>query len=175
MKKIISYLKFLVNIFFALIIGSFIFRIIEIIKWILFEISFMTESSILVRNTLFENIIYLLGIVLLGYLLYLTNRFRNMLYNSHISSFFSEKNTKISQGLGKGLIYYSVLKFILEVISKSIDGVSRNIPFAEKLGETMVNALFERIPLLFIALFILIIAQFIKEGYVLKNENDLTI
>lgn len=126
-------------------------------------------------NNLSQNIVYFISIGLLVYLFWLIMKFRKMLYVSNKTSFFSEKNAIISQNLGTGLIYYCILKFFLEVISNSIDEFSGLRVFGENLGERLLTALFERIPLLLIALFILIIAQLIKEGYTLKQENDLTI
>ena len=89
---------------------------------------------------------------------------------------FTEKNSAIFRKVANGLIAYSVLIFFIRLIEKSFEiTLEYGISASYTLGKNFGTALSGRISLLVIAIFLLIIAQLFKEGYRLKQENDLTI
>jgi len=82
---------------------------------------------------------------------------------------FTEKNSVIFQKVGNKLVIYSVLIFIISLIEKFFEiifeyDVSASYILIKNFGTVLSGRIF-----------FLIIERLIKEGYHLKQENDLTI
>lgn len=175
MEKLSFYLKLLVNFLLTIVILSLILTASKWSKLILekYELIDLTTSVSETQNELI--LITGLSFLFLIYLLWLILKFRKMVYSIKSTSLFSEKNEIVFRLVGKGLIYYSIGMYILSFAKKALGPANPQESSAYNLGTYFGTGLRIVIPYLVIALFMLIIAQLIKDGYHLKNENDLTI
>lgn len=174
MKNLSSSFKLLVNFLILSVCGTLLLKAVFLIK-LLTPKSTIMESADIVSNN-WSLILTTLTILLLSYIFWLLLKFRKTIYSVKTESFFSKENSTIFQTVGKGLIYYSIGIFVIRVLEYSFEKVSvAGESVAYTLGKNIGSALGDRIPLLIIAFFILIIAKLIKDGYQLKKENDLTI
>jgi len=121
-------------------------------------------------------LIPLLTVILQGYIFWLLLKFRKVIPEFITDTIFTEKNSTIFRKVGNGLIIYSVLIFFIRLIEKCFEiTLEYSVSASYTLSKNFGTVLSGRISLLVIAIFLLIIAKLIKEGYQLKNENDLTI
>ncbi len=174
MKNLSSSFKLLVNFLIFSVCGTLLIKVVSLTK-LLHSKSFATESSSMATNN-WSLLLTILSMLLLSYMFWLLLKFRKTIYSVKTESFFSKQNREIFQIVGKGLIYYSIGIFLIRVLENSFEKVSvLGESTAYNLGRNVGAAIADRIPLLLIAFFILIIAKLIEDGYRLKKENDLTI
>jgi hypothetical protein len=161
MKNYTKAFKFFVNFLIFSVIISILDK-----GGSLFKFSESTSNLILI----------ICNLILLIYVLGLLIKFRRTIYTLHTDSIFSESNGIIFKTVGRGILFYSIGIFIIRVIENILitSGIAKESA-AYNLGRDFGAALSDRIPLLVIAFFLLIVAQLIKDGYDLKQENDLTI
>jgi len=176
MKKLSFYLKLIINCLLIVSVLALIYKAGKIAKLVLLKFNLMIHPNITVPE--YGNISILIFIIktgLLIYLLTLSLKFRNMVYKTGTSSFFTEKNGQIFQTVGNGLIYYGVARVLINVIEHFFEFYSNKNPNLYNIKFVEEVSFFNSIPIFLIAIFLLIIAHLIKDGYRLKNENDLTI
>lgn len=174
MKRLSFYLNVLVNFLLVSLGATLILKISEISKMILAKLGLIHSKIPTSENPIPENAVVLIllafiSTLLLFYMLWLILKFRKTIYNFKTDSIFSEKNSSVFNTVGKGLIYYSAIKFIIKLVEKSFDELVVGESLTRNWGRNMGTSIVESIPLLVIALFLLIIAQLIKDGYQLKN------
>ncbi|MEP2278223.1 DUF2975 domain-containing protein [Maribacter sp.] len=134
----------------------------------------ISSSDIISSNS--NQILVIFNLILLSYVLWLLIKFRKTIYTLHTDSVFSAKNGFSFTAIGRGLLFYSAGIFIIRVFENILNKPAvKGESVAYNFGRDFGAALSDRIPLLVIAFFLLIVAQLIKEGYDLKQENDLTI
>ncbi|MBU2900882.1 DUF2975 domain-containing protein [Maribacter dokdonensis] len=175
MKNLLTALKWLINFLIFSVLISIILNIGELSKYILTKFNLIHYSGE-ENSLLLMFLIPLLTVLLQGYIFWLLLKFRKVIPEFKTDTIFSEKNSAIFRKVGNGLIAYSVLIFFIRLIEKSFEiTVEYGVSASYTLGKNFGTVLSGRISLLIIAIFLLIIARLIKEGYQLKQENDLTI
>ncbi len=175
MKNLSITFKFLVNFLIFSIVIVILEKIASVSKLILNAFN-LIQSSVEIETSNTSWLLIITNLFLLSYVLWLLIKFRRVIYSLETNSIFSEKNSGIFKTVGRGLIFYSIGIFIIRVIENTLGevvvvGESVAYNFGRNIGATLSD----RIPLLVIAFFLLIVAQLINEGYHLTNENDLTI
>lgn len=115
-------------------------------------------------------------ICLLIYMLWHLRKFKKVVKKSKNTSLFNNSNHKAFHSVGMAFIYYTAARFIIRIVEfmlSNVDDSQQSIAyqFGRNIGEGVSN----HFPLLIVALFLLIIAELIKDGYQLKKENELTI
>ncbi len=174
MKNLSSSFKILVNFLIFAVCGTLLVKVVTLSK--LIHLKFYSLESSDTVNTYWSLFLTMLTVALLSYMFWLLLKFRKTIYSIKAESFFSKQNSTIFKTVGKGLIYYSIGIFIIRVFENSFEKVSViGQSVAYNMGKNVGAAIADRIPLLLIAFFILIIAKLIEDGYQLKKENDLTI
>lgn len=161
----------LINILYALIflwILRGLFRLFD-------YLSDFTELAHNTINSYFDISISVSNAILLSYILYKLIKFEKVLNEISKKPLFNKENGAAFFSIGMAFIYYSILKFILQLIqvfsnSRNTEEFSLN-DSGQKFGEAIGSSF----PLLTLALFLLIIANLMKDGYELKKENELTI
>ncbi|MGB5554820.1 MAG: DUF2975 domain-containing protein [Flavobacteriaceae bacterium] len=175
MKKLYTTFKYFVNFLVFSIVINLLTKVASLSQLVIQRFN-LSHSSTDLDSSSINWLLTITTIILLSYMLWLLLKFRKAIYDAKENSIFTKKNSIIFKLVGKGLILYSVFIFILRIVENSLSkvavlGESTAYNFGRKVGA----ALGDRIPLLIIAFFLLIVAQLIKEGYQLKDENDLTI
>jgi len=175
MKNLLTALKWLINFLIFSVLISIIINLGELSKYVLTKFDLLQYSGD--ENSWILMVLIPLPTVLLqGYIIWLLLKFRKVIPEFKTDTIFTEKNSAIFRKVGNGLIAYSVLIFFIRLIEKSFEiTLEYGVSASYTLGKNFGTALSGRISLLVIAIFLLIIAQLIKEGYRLKQENDLTI
>lgn len=175
MKNLLTALKWLINFLIFSVLISIIINLGGLSKYVLTKFDLLQYSGD--ENSWILMVLIPLPTVLLqGYIIWLLLKFRKVIPEFKTDTIFTEKNSAIFRKVGNGLIAYSVLIFFIRLIEKSFEiTLEYGISASYTLGKNFGTALSGRISLLVIAIFLLIIAQLIKEGYRLKQENDLTI
>lgn len=175
MKSLLTALKWLINFLIFSVLISIIINLGELSKYVLTKYDLLQYSG--EENSWILMLLIPLPTVLLqGYIFWLLLKFRKVIPEFKTDTIFTEKNSAIFRKVGNGLIAYSVLIFFIRLIEKSYEiTLEYGVSASYTLGKNFGTALSGRISLLVIAIFLLIIAQLIKEGYRLKQENDLTI
>jgi len=183
MKKSITYLKYIIN--FLLIALA-----LDIVsKGMKFPLIVLEKFDLIHKNPSadFSNSDFILltcNLILLIYMGWLLFKLRKTVYDSESKSLFSKENKSVFKKVGHGFIYYSIAIFIIRVMelysekmgifdNPSAYDFGRSLGYS--LGFNLGELIGDRIPLLVIGIFILILADLIQNGYDLKQENDLTI
>ncbi|MEY8020635.1 DUF2975 domain-containing protein [Muriicola sp. SD30] len=157
--------------------------------WILgAAIKFIEYLSVLARYThdlvLFSDrdfdinltlIIALVNAIITIYILFHLFNFAKSIKRIQANVFFSQENGKAFNTIGWAFIYYSILKFIIGVVSGISNSIENEVFTSYNFGHIFGENLGARVPLLTFALFLLIISKLMKDGFELKIENDLTI
>jgi hypothetical protein len=168
MKNYTKAFKFFVNLLIFTVIISILDKGGSLLKYL------NSSSNIISSNS--NLILVIFNLILLSYALWLLIKFRKTIYTLHTGSVFSTKNGFSFTSIGRGLLFYSAGIFFIRVFENILNKPAvKGESIAYNLGRDFGAALSDRIPLLVIAFFLLIVAQLIKEGYHLKQENDLTI
>ncbi|NND79813.1 MAG: DUF2975 domain-containing protein [Maribacter sp.] len=134
------------------------------------------DSNIISSSSFSMILVSMAFICLLIYMLWHLRNFKKVVKKSKNTSLFNNSNYKAFHSVGMAFIYYTVARFtirIVEFMLSNVDEGQQSIAyqFGRNIGEGVSN----QFPLLIVALFLLIIAELIKDGYQLKKENDLTI
>tara|TARA_R110000737_G_scaffold44675_1_gene64913 strand:- start:45 stop:569 length:525 start_codon:yes stop_codon:yes gene_type:complete len=174
MKNLFIPFKFFVNLLILSLVAAILDKGGSLSKLLLNTFNLL-ESSTKIESSTISLTLILSNLLLLSYVLWLIIKFRKVIYSLKTDSIFSEKNSRIFKTVGRGLIFYSIGIFIIRVIENTLGDVVVGESVAYNFGRNIGATLSDRIPLLVIAFFLLIVAQLINEGYQLKNENDLTI
>jgi hypothetical protein len=175
MKNLSIAFKFLINFLIFIVVIAVLGKAGLSSKLLLNAFNLL-ESSPKIESSTTSLILILSNLLLLSYVLWLLIKFRRVIYRLKTNSIFSEKNSRIFKTVGMGLIFYSIGIFIIRVIENTLgEVIVLEESVAYNFGRNIGATLSDRIPLLVIAFFLLIVAQLINEGYQLKNENDLTI
>lgn len=88
---------------------------------------------------------------------------------------FGKENGEAFNSLEKAFMWYSLFKFILEIVTTFHSTELHNSDTPYSLGYAIGQIITLRLPLLIFGLFLLIISRLMMNGYELKKENDLTI
>ncbi|MDF4203535.1 DUF2975 domain-containing protein [Maribacter sp. SA7] len=175
MKSLLTALKWLINFLIFSVLISIILNLGDLSKYVLTKFDLLQYSGE-ENSWILMLLIPLLTVLLQGYIFWLLFKLRKVIPGFKTDTIFTEKNSAIFRKVGNGLITYSVLIFFIRLIEKSFEiTLEYGVSASYTLGKNFGTALSGRISLLVIAIFLLIIAQLIKEGYRLKQENDLTI
>ena len=169
-------MKTLFKILYALILVWILGAAIKLIEY-LSVLTRFTHDLVFFSDHNFESnltlIIALVNAALSSYILFHLFKFIKALKGISEKALFSKENGEAFFAIGKAFIYYSIFKFIVGIASSiSIENEVFN-PY--NFGRMFGEQLGARLPLLIFALFVLIISKLMKDGYELKNENDLTI
>lgn len=146
-----------------------------VVKYLLILSGILNSSFEGVIDFLFPTLLFI-DFLLSFYLLWLLLQFGKLFYSAKPSSFFSTKNGKIFEIIGKGMILYTALILPVRILLSSFE---KNTEFGDLINYSLERNIIEVInahyPSLIIAVFILIISHLIRDGRLLKKENDLTI
>ncbi|MGB5646619.1 DUF2975 domain-containing protein [Muriicola sp.] len=120
-------------------------------------------------------IIALVNALLTIYILFHLFKFTKSIKQISANVLFSQENGKAFNAIGRAFIYYAILKFIVGVVSSISNSIENEVFSSYNFGRILGEQMAARLPLLMFSLFLLIISKLMKDGYELKNENDLTI
>lgn len=122
---------------------------------------------------------------ILMYLFFLLNLFRRVIQGLVKNQIFISKNAEQLVKISKGLFLFGIMLSLIQLVlrmTQSFPEFSINDPAYSDAyilgykGGVSINLLLSTgFPIFIYALFIFIIAKLIKEGHLLKQENDLTI
>ncbi|WP_338356075.1 DUF2975 domain-containing protein [Yeosuana marina] len=131
-------------------------------------------------------IVSVVSCAILIYLFFLLYVFRKVIQGLIKNQLFISENAEQLVKISKGLFFFGVVLFLIQFVlrmTQSFPAVAVNKGLAYsasydlgyKIGVTINLLLSNGFPIFIYALFIFIIAKLIKEGNLLKQENDLTI
>lgn len=122
---------------------------------------------------------------LLMYLFFLLNLFRSVVQGLVKNQIFISKNAEQLVKISKGLLLFGIMLFLIQLVLRMVQSFpefsisdpaySDAYILGYKIGVSINLLLSTGFPIFIYALFIFIIAKLIKEGHLLKQENDLTI
>lgn len=122
---------------------------------------------------------FILRIPLSLFLIYILIGILRLFKKIRLSSLFSENHKKSFKKFGYGILLFSILTFIVDVVIfyLTTDFANNRIPsqLGYSIGSIMGKSIASGIPMVFISIIFFAIAELIEEGYRLKKENDLTI
>ncbi|NNK10443.1 MAG: DUF2975 domain-containing protein [Flavobacteriaceae bacterium] len=171
MKTLFNIL-YAIFILFILSVGVHLFEYLSVIARSAHDLVFVDQLKI---DSNLDITIAFLNSVLAIYILIHFLKFIKVLKRISEKVLFSKENGKAFFKIGRALVYYSLLKFVVGFINFISTSVLHEDLHPYKIGVALGEQIRFRIPLLGIAMFLLIIAKLMKDGYELKNENDLTI
>ncbi len=134
----------------------------------------LTKSEYLILST-----VIVLALLWLSYYVYI---FIKISLEIQANAIFTKTNSIKLATTAKGVLVFVVALVAIELILnitalyESIISVkSMNYSIGYVTGSILAIILFKRLPFFVITIFILVIARLIEKGFVLKQENDLTI
>ncbi len=127
----------------------------------------------------------LVSCIILVYLFYLLNIFRSVVQDLVKNQIFIFENVEQLIKISKGLFIFGMILFLIQLVLRMIQPFPE-LPIIDSpysagyslgyiLGVSFNLLLSTGFPIFIYALFIFIIAKLIKEGHLLKQENELTI
>lgn len=162
-------MKGLLKFLYALVLIFLLSAILLLVKYSYEMITFPYRENALDLALILKTF----NIILLGYLTFYLLKFLKALSHSiSQNNLFSKNNGKAFHSIGIALVFYSVLKFIISSIEEFVKAVQLE---SYSIGYILGDQIAARFPLLFLALFLLIISKLMIDGYELKKENELTI
>ncbi|HKL90894.1 MAG TPA: DUF2975 domain-containing protein [Allomuricauda sp.] len=175
MKKSTTYLKYIVNFLLIALALDILSKGLKFPMIVLAKFDLIHEYPSTGFSSL-DIILLTSNLILLVYMGWLLLTLRKTVYDSESTSLFSKENKFIFKRVGNGFIYYSIAIFLVRLVenySGQTGGINDSSSYL--FGYNIGQLIRDRIPLLVIGIFILILADLIRDGYDLKQENDLTI
>ena len=126
-------------------------------------------------NVVTELFFRAIKLFLLLYILLKFIDFKSIIPNLKNKILFTTKNNRVFKQLGKALVIFSIVLFILKVVERIFKSPIEHKLDAVYIINIIIESFVKRMPLVIMGLFLLIIAKLINEGFELKEENELTI
>ena len=181
MKKLFNYFSIFIHFLFIIAILDFIRALGSFSKLLLDYFGLINDTSDMQTTSILLMVIYFAHTLALAYIIWILNPFRKLANNLSLNNLFNMDTSKVFDKVGKGFIVYSIVRFIINWIEKGYEGYMKvqshehneTLPYV--FGRAFGESISDRLPLVIMGLFLLIISGIILKGVVLKEENDLTI
>lgn len=179
MKTVLKLLNVLLVIFMAALSFNLFEKLYQIIHFFVYNSEKLAikgvnfPSSWSNTSIIFYTVI---GSCVMLLLIFLVFVFRKVLLSFSKRKFFSTENVFQLKKVGYGLMLYASIVFVLKLSLKIGHYYNDAVELSSyNLGYAIGIVLAKVISIFIVSLFILLIASVVKEGNIIKSENDLTI